>query len=88
MVQLSGGWNKSVMDSEDALSPLSKIMERLAILEEEKNAADTRLEEEFRLRGELEEKYYREKRSILEEAASDTQMNAYVGMENDSSSSD
>mmetsp|Transcript_24790 Transcript_24790/g.28560 ORF Transcript_24790/g.28560 Transcript_24790/m.28560 type:complete len:446 (+) Transcript_24790:208-1545(+) len=86
--QLSGGWNKSVMDSEDELSPLPKIMERLAILEEEKNAADARLEEEFRLRGELEEKYYREKRSILEEAASDTQMNAYVGMENDSSSSD
>jgi len=86
--QLSGGWNKSVMDSEDELSPLPKIMERLAILEEEKNAADARLEEEFRLRGESEEKYYREKRSILEEAASDTQMNAFVGMENDSSSSD
>ena len=59
-----------------ALSPLSKIMERLAILEEEKNAADQRLEEEFRLRGELEEKFYRQKREILEEAAAEIQADA------------
>jgi hypothetical protein len=53
-------------------------MERLAILEEEKNAADARLEEEFLLRTELEEKYYREKRNILEEAAAEVQANAYI----------
>lgn len=47
---------------------LTKIMERLALLEEEKNAADALLQEEFRLRADTEEKYYREKRQILEEA--------------------
>mmetsp|Transcript_7054 Transcript_7054/g.10720 ORF Transcript_7054/g.10720 Transcript_7054/m.10720 type:complete len:384 (-) Transcript_7054:231-1382(-) len=78
--QLSGNWNEQVMANEDKLSPLSKIMERLAILEEEKNAADSRLEEEFRLRGELEEKYYREKRDLLEEAAAEVQADAYGGL--------
>lgn len=54
------------MANEDKLGPLAQVMERLAILEEEKNAADARLEEEFLfLRTELEEKYYREKRNIL-----------------------
>lgn len=80
--QTSGDWNQSILDNEDKLSPLSKIMERLAILEEEKNAADQRLEEEFRLRGELEEKFYRQKREILEEAAAEIQADAYVGMSN------
>mmetsp|Transcript_28406 Transcript_28406/g.39924 ORF Transcript_28406/g.39924 Transcript_28406/m.39924 type:complete len:372 (-) Transcript_28406:387-1502(-) len=78
--QLSGNWNEQILANEDKLSPLSKIMERLAILEEEKNAADLRLEEEFRLRGELEEKYYREKRDLLEGAAAEVQANAYEGM--------
>merc|ERR1712071_33149 len=63
--QLSGNWNEQILSNEDKLSPLSKIMERLAILEEEKNAANLRLEEEFRLRGELEEKFYKQKRNIL-----------------------
>jgi hypothetical protein len=54
------------MANEDKLGPLAQVMERLAILEEEKNAADARLEEEFLfLRMELEEKYYREKRNIF-----------------------
>mmetsp|Transcript_27173 Transcript_27173/g.38227 ORF Transcript_27173/g.38227 Transcript_27173/m.38227 type:complete len:379 (+) Transcript_27173:134-1270(+) len=78
--QLAGTWNEQVMANEDKLSPLSKIMDRLAILEEEKNAADSRLEEEFRLRGELEEKYYREKRDLLEEAAAEVQADAYGGL--------
>ncbi len=47
---------------------LTKVMERLELLEEEKNAADALLQEEFRLRADTEEKYYREKRQILEEA--------------------
>lgn len=56
-------------------------MERLAILEEEKNAATMRIEEEFRLRGELEEKFYKEKRAVLEDAAAMVQADAYIGME-------
>jgi len=70
-------WNAQIMANEDLLSPLAKVMERLAILEDEKVAADARLEEEFLLRTELEEKYYREKRNILEEAAAEVQANAY-----------
>lgn len=79
--QLAGTWNEQILANEDKLSPLSKIMERLAILEEEKNAADLRLEEEFRLRGEVEEKFYRQKRELLEEAAADVQASAYIGLD-------
>merc|ERR1740139_346293 len=49
--QLSGQWNDQVIANEDKLSPPSKIMEHLAILEKGGNTADLRLEEEFRLRG-------------------------------------
>ena len=76
--QLSGDWNARIMANEDKLEPLALVMERLAILEEEKEAADARLEEEFRLRAELEEKYYKNKRQILEEAAASAQADAYV----------
>lgn len=78
--QLSGNWNQQVLNNEDKLSPLAKIMDRLAILEEEKSAADLRLEEEFRLRGELEEKYYKQKRVLLEEAAAEVQADAYANL--------
>jgi Sec-independent protein translocase protein TatA len=67
--QFSGSWNDQIMSNTDALKPLAAIMERLAALEEEKNAADARLQEEFRLREENEEKFYREKRRLLEESA-------------------
>lgn len=76
--QMSEDWNASVMANQEQLEPLAKVMERLAILEEEKNAADARLEEEFRLRTELEEKFYREKRELLEEAAAEVQAGAYA----------
>ncbi len=75
--QLSGDWNQQILANEDKLSPLGKIMERLAILEEEKNAADLRLEEEFKLRAENEEKFYREKRKILEEASLEISTSTY-----------
>ena len=78
--QLSGQWNESILENEDMLSPLAKIMDRLAILEEEKKAATMRLEEEFRMRGELEEKFYRQKRELLEESAAEIQAKAYAGM--------
>ena len=78
--QLSGNWNDQVVANEDKLSPLAKMMEKLALLEEEKQAADSRLEEEFRLRAELEEKYYREKREVLETAAAEVQVEAYADL--------
>ena len=79
--QLAGDWNEQILANEDKLSPLGKIMERLAILEEEKNAATMRLEEEFRLREDLEEKFYREKRNLLEEAAAEVQADAYANID-------
>jgi hypothetical protein len=83
--QMSDTWNAQIMANEEELEPLAKVMERLAILEEEKNAANARLEEEFRLRTELEEKFYREKRAILEEAAAEVQAGAYASVSDSSS---
>eukprot|EP00544_Gedaniella_sp_CCMP2646_P011030 CAMPEP_0202483512 /NCGR_PEP_ID=MMETSP1361-20130828/2747_1 /ASSEMBLY_ACC=CAM_ASM_000849 /TAXON_ID=210615 /ORGANISM="Staurosira complex sp., Strain CCMP2646" /LENGTH=387 /DNA_ID=CAMNT_0049111809 /DNA_START=157 /DNA_END=1320 /DNA_ORIENTATION=- len=79
--QMSDSWNAQIMANSEELQPLAKVMERLAILEEEKKAADARLEEEFRLRTQLEEKFYREKREILEEAAAEVQAGAYTSPE-------
>lgn len=71
-------WNAQIMANEDKLSPLAMVMQRLAILEEEKNAADRRLEEEFERRMDNEDKYYLEKRRVLEEAIEDIQRNAFA----------
>jgi Sec-independent protein translocase protein TatA len=75
--QLSGDWNQQILENEDQLSPLGKVMERLAILEEEKMASDSRLEEEFRLRAENEEKFYRKKRQLLEDASAEIAASVY-----------
>lgn len=75
--QLSGNWNDQILENGDTLEPLAGVMERLALLEEEKDAADRRLQEEFKLREENEERYYREKRALLEEAAAQIQADAY-----------
>ena len=71
-------WNAQIMANEDKLSPLSMVMQRLAILEEEKNAADRRLEEEYERRMDNEDKYYLEKRRVLEDAIEDIQRDAFV----------
>jgi Sec-independent protein translocase protein TatA len=75
--QLGGTWNDRVLANEEDLTPLAEVMERLAILEDEKMSADQRLQEEFRLREENEERFYREKRVLLEEAATKIQAQAY-----------
>lgn len=75
--QMSGNWNEQILGKEDELGPIANIMERLAILEEEKNAADARLRGEFKVREENEEQFYREKRQLLEEAAAKVQAEAY-----------
>merc|ERR1719145_111059 len=72
-------WNAQVMANEDALSPLSMVMKRLAILEEEKDRADRRIEEEYRRRTENEDRYYLEKRRALEDAVTEIQTSAYGG---------
>jgi Sec-independent protein translocase protein TatA len=76
--QMSGNWNDQMLAMEDDLTPLAEVMERLAILEDEKNSADARLQEEFRLREENEERYYKEKRVMLQEAAAKIQAQAYA----------
>jgi Sec-independent protein translocase protein TatA len=86
--QLSAQWNQKVVDNEDKLSPLAMIMEKLALLEEEKATADKRLEDEFRQRFQLDEDFYRKKRELLEEAAVKIQEDAYVTMEGATSGSD
>ena len=72
-------WNKQIMENEDELAPLAMVMKRLAILEEEKQAADRRLEEEYQRRMDNEDKYYLEKRRVLEESIVDIQEEAYGG---------
>jgi len=76
--QMSGTWNQQIIEKEDDLGPLSDIMKRIAILEEEKVAADNRLKEEFKLREESEEEFYRKKRELLEDAASKIQSDAFA----------
>jgi len=58
-------------------------MQRLAILEEEKNAADKRIEEEYQKRMDNEDKYYLEKRQVLMDAITDVQTNVYGGGDDD-----
>lgn len=86
--QLAGTWNDQIVDKSDELSPLADIMDRLAILEEEKNTADARLQEEFKLREANEEQFYNEKRKLLTEAAQQVQAAAYAipNGQNDSTS--
>lgn len=70
-------WNSQVMANEDELAPLSMVMKRLAILEEEKTAADKRIEEEYEQRMNNEDKYYLEKRELLMETITDIQEGVY-----------
>lgn len=85
--QLSGDWNESILANEDKLGPLAKVMEKIALLEDEKRAADARIEEEFRLRRELEEKFYEDRRKILEQASAEIQAEAYSSSSDPSSTS-
>jgi len=65
-MQMSNSWNDKIADNKGNLGKLSFIIGELALLEEQKIAANERLEEEFRVREEVEEKYYQEKRETLE----------------------
>ena len=50
--------------------------QKLALLEDERSANLKRLEEEMRLKEEMEEKFYREKRKVLEEGIREFQVGA------------
>jgi Sec-independent protein translocase protein TatA len=75
--QLSGGWNEQILSTGDKLEPMAVVMNKIALLEQEKAAALKRLEEEFAKRTELEEKYYKEQRQLLEQAVSEVQSAAF-----------
>jgi len=77
--QMSGDWNQQIIENSDELEPLAEVMNLLAVLEEERVAADKRLQEEFKAREVNEEKFYLEKRKVLEEAAASVQAQAYSG---------
>lgn len=70
-------WNSQIMENEDELAPLSMVMKRLAILEDEKNSADRLLEEEYQKKMGNEDKYYLEKRRVLEDAITEIQEGVY-----------
>ena len=76
--QLSPDWNQQVLSKEDELEPLARIMEQLALLEEERNAAISRLEEEYRRKEETEKQFYQKKRDLLESAAFEIQRQPYI----------
>jgi hypothetical protein len=61
------------------------VMQRLAILDEEKRTADKRIEEEYMRRLDNEDKYYLEKRNVLLEAITDIQEGVYGGSNSSSS---
>ena len=75
--QMSGNWNDQILKAGDALEPIALVMNKIALLEQEKNAALQRLDEEYAQRTAIEEKYYKEQRQLLEETARDVQSNAF-----------
>ena len=78
--QLSGTWNNQVLANEDKLEPLAAVMQKIALLQEEKAAAEARLQEEFQRREQLEQEFYDKQKVLLEEAAVQIQSQAFAGM--------
>ena len=68
-------WNAQMMANENSLSPLSMAMQRLALLEDEKNVKDALIEEEYRKRLDNEDEYYSMKRVVIMDAISEIQNN-------------
>ncbi|GKY98024.1 hypothetical protein MPSEU_000760500 [Mayamaea pseudoterrestris] len=66
--QLNGNWNNQVLANQDKLEPLAVVMQQIALLQEEKLAAQTRLQQEFDRREQLEQDYYEQQKQLLEEA--------------------
>ena len=68
-------WNARMMANNEnaAPSPLSMAMQRLALLEDEKNIKDALIEEEYRKRLDNEDEYYSMKRMVIMDAISEIQ---------------
>ena len=75
--QLSGNWNSQILNAGDSLEPIALVMNKIALLEQEKKAALKRLDEEYAQRTAIEEKFYKEQRQLLEETARDVQSTAF-----------
>ena len=75
--QLAGTWNDQILAKEEQLEPLSKVMQLLKVLEDERQAQQDRLKEEFEERRKQDEAFYRKQRQVLEEAAQQVQKDAY-----------
>jgi len=73
----TGDWNEQIMANQEKLAPMEKLMQKLALLEEENRANVQRLEEEYAQRAQMENEYYRKRRALLEETAVEIQSNAY-----------
>jgi Sec-independent protein translocase protein TatA len=78
--QLSVNWNDQIVEKTEELEPLGRVMEQLALLEDQREAAISRIEEEFRRKEETEQEFYTRKRLLLEEAAAQIQAEAYSDM--------
>lgn len=74
--QLSGNWNDQVLANQKELEPLAKVMELLALLEQEKVDADKRIAEEYRRRTKLDDEFYQKQRRVLEDAVAQVQQAA------------
>jgi hypothetical protein len=77
--QLNGSWNDRILANQDKLEPLAAVMQKIALLQEEKAAAEARLQEEFQRREQLEQDYYEKQKELLEEAVVQIQSQAYAG---------
>ena len=75
--QLSGNWNSQILNAGDSLEPIALVMNKIALLEQEKKAALKRLDEEYAQRTAIEKNFYKEQRQLLEETARDVQSTAF-----------
>ena len=76
--QLSGDWNAQILEKNAELEPVAKVMELIALLEQEKVANDARLEQEFRQRAENEQAIYERQRQLLQDAILQVQQAAFA----------
>ena len=69
--QMSDGWNNNILDNEKQLDPLAKIMEQMALLDEERVQNLQLLEEEFAAKNMLNEQILDRKKELLDQAVRD-----------------
>jgi len=80
--QMSNSWNDQILANEDKLSPISTVMNKIALLEEERKTAQDRLEEEFKKRREMDDQFFQQQRELLEDAMRQVQDQA-MGLTDD-----